>query len=126
VRDAGVRAHRPPGALVGPPVPGGPDRRPSDEVFVPVNRRFASRGSIAIRELPACRVAAAMHRGSYDRIASVQAALMAWVAAARLPTDGRLRILYLQFGAEPELRVPPAYLVERDADFVTELQLELR
>jgi hypothetical protein len=33
--------------------------------------------------------------------------------------------VYLQFGAEPELRVPAGYLVGRDADFVTELQLEL-
>jgi hypothetical protein len=37
-----------------------------------------------------------------------------------------MRILYLQFGAEPELRVPRGYVVERDADFVTELQLPVR
>jgi len=126
VRDAGVRAHRPPGALVNPSDPGGADGAGSDEVFVPITSRFASHGGCVIRELPACRVAAAIHRGSYDGLASVQAALEAWVAGARLPTDGRLRILYLQFGAEPELRVPPAYLVQRDAEFVTELQLELR
>ena len=125
VRDAGVRAHRPPGALVNPPDPNGVGQA-SDEVFVPITRRFATGGPVAIRELPARRVATAIHRGSYDGLASVQAALEAWVAGARLPTDGRLRILYLQFGAEPELRVPPAYLVQRDADFVTELQLELR
>ena len=58
-----------------------------------------------------------------------------WLAAARerarargstaagLAPTGPLRILYLQFGAEPELRLPRGYLVERDADFVTELQL---
>jgi hypothetical protein len=31
--------------------------------------------------------------------------------------------MYLQFGSEPELRVPRVYLVDRDADLVTELQL---
>ncbi|CAN5287424.1 hypothetical protein BH23CHL9_BH23CHL9_14070 [soil metagenome] len=34
-----------------------------------------------------------------------------------------MRTLYLQFGAQPELRVPPGYVVERSDDFVTELQL---
>lgn len=123
VRDAGVRAHRPPGALVHPSdLIGGA----TDEVFVPLTRRFPSRGGVDIRELPACRVASVIHRGSYDGLASMQAALEAWVVAAQLQADGNLRILYLQFGAEPELRVPPAYLVERGADFVTELQLQLR
>jgi len=123
VRDAGVRAQRPPGALVNPPRQ---DGGAWEEVFVPIIRRFATRGGVAIRELPACRVATAIHRGSYEGLAPMQAALEAWVSAANLPSAGRLRILYLQFGAEPELRVPPAYLVQRDADLVTELQLELR
>jgi hypothetical protein len=34
-----------------------------------------------------------------------------------------MRTLYLQFGAEPELRVPSGWVVERDADLITELQL---
>jgi hypothetical protein len=34
-----------------------------------------------------------------------------------------MRTLYLQFGAEPELRVPPGWVVQRDADLITELQL---
>lgn len=36
---------------------------------------------------------------------------------------GPLRVLYLQFGAERELRVPPRYVVERSNDLVTELRL---
>jgi hypothetical protein len=36
---------------------------------------------------------------------------------------GPARILYLQFGAEAELRLPRGYVVERDADFLSELQL---
>ncbi len=52
-----------------------------------------------------------------------QAQLEGWVAAAGLAPSGTLRILYLQFGAEAELRVTAGYVVERAADFVTELQL---
>jgi hypothetical protein len=32
-------------------------------------------------------------------------------------------VLYLQFGADPTLRLPGGWVVERDADFLTELQL---
>lgn len=122
VRDLGLRADRPPAMLVHPPGPAG---AVADEVVVPLTARFAPRDGIAVRELPACRVAAAIHRGPYEGLGAAHAALEQWVAAAGLPVTGRLRILYLQFGAEPELRVPPAYIVERDEDFVTELQLEL-
>jgi hypothetical protein len=45
------------------------------------------------------------------------------VAKSGLSADGPMRILYLQFGAEPELKVPRGYIVEREAEFVTELQL---
>jgi DNA-binding transcriptional MerR regulator len=123
VRDRGLRAGRPPAMLVHPPGPAGPL---PDEVVVPITARFTPEAGIDVRELPACRVAALIHRGPYAGLAAARDALEGWVAAAGLATTGRLRILYLQFGAEPELRVPPAYLVERDADFVTELQLELR
>jgi hypothetical protein len=34
-----------------------------------------------------------------------------------------MRTLYLQFGAEPELRLPPGWVVGRDEELVTELQL---
>jgi hypothetical protein len=67
-------------------------------------------------------MASVLHRGSYAGLASARAALDRWIDAAGLTPAGPLRVLYLQFGAEPELRVPRAYLVERDADFVTELQ----
>ena len=44
------------------------------------------------------------------------------MAAAGLTLAGPMRTLYLQFGAEPELRLPPGWVVERDEQFVTELQ----
>jgi DNA-binding transcriptional MerR regulator/effector-binding domain-containing protein len=117
VRDRGRRAARPPGAL------SDEANARFTEVFVPVRGPVPSADRIAYRRLPACRAASIIHRGSYAGLAASLAALRAWVAAAGLTAAGPLRILYLQFGAEPELRVPPAYLVDRSADFVTELQL---
>jgi len=117
VRDRGRRAPRPPGAL-------------SDEsggrlteVFVPVRGPVPATDRIAYRRLPACRAASIIHRGSYAGLGDALAVLRGWVATASLTPDGPLRILYLQFGAEPELRVPRGYVVARSTDFVTELQL---
>jgi DNA-binding transcriptional MerR regulator len=112
VRDLGRRAHRPPGAF--------PETR---EIFVPITAPIEETDRIRIRRLPACRVASVIHRGEYDGIASARRRLLGWVAAAGLSVTGPMRTLYLQFGAEPELQLPPGWVVQRDADFVTELQL---
>lgn len=115
VRDLGRRASRPPGALVGPDG--------DVEIFVPVTGPIAvAGGRIEYRRLPACRAATVIERGPYEELAAARGRLGEWLAAAGLVAAGPLRIIYLQFGAEPELRVPRPYLVERDADFVTELQ----
>ena len=112
VRDFGRRAHRPPGAL--------PATR---EIFVPVTGPVGATDRIEYRRLPACRAASVIQRGPYDGVAQARRALEEWVAAAGLTAAGPMRTLYLQFGAEAELRVPRGYVVQRDADFVTELQL---
>jgi DNA-binding transcriptional MerR regulator len=129
VRDTGRRAMRPPGTLLHPIRTDG--HRPAD-VFVPVTglaRTARTAGAVTVDvawgELPAARAATAIHRGPYDDLESVERALVRWVVAAGLPTNGRLRILYLRFGAEPELRTPAAYLAERAGEYITELQLEL-
>ena len=119
VRDAGIRAGRPPGALTG----GG--RRETWEMLVPVSRRRALPGGSAMRELPAVRVASAIHRGTYDGLVPLHRRLARWVSSTGLVATGARRIRYLQFGAEPELRIPAGYVVDDDAAFVTELQLEL-
>ena len=111
VRDARRRAPRPPGAL--------PDSR---EIFVPVTGPIPTTDRIGYQRLPACRVASIIHRGSYGGMAAARQTLYRWVTEAGLEPNGPPRVLYLQFGAEPELRVPPGYVVQRDADFVTELQ----
>jgi len=114
VRDAGRRASRPPGAIVDD---GG------SEIFVPLSGPIPPVARIVQRRLPAVRAATAIVRGPYERVGEARSALERWVAVAGLEPAGPLRILYLQFGAEAELRVPRGYVVDRAADFVTELQL---
>jgi len=115
VRDQGGRAHRPPGALLHPDG--------DVEIFVPISNPIRPNERIASGRLPACRAATVIQRGPYDGIAATRRTLDRWIAAAGLIAAGPLRIIYLQFGAEPELRVPEGYVVDRAADFVTELQL---
>jgi DNA-binding transcriptional MerR regulator len=115
VRDQGRRAHRPPGILI--------DTDENVVVWVPISGPIRPAGAVTQATLPACRAATLIERGPYDRIDGARRDLERWTAAAGLVPAGPLRILYLQFGAEPELRIPQPYVVERDADFVTELQL---
>jgi DNA-binding transcriptional MerR regulator len=114
VRDLGARAHRPPGAI--------PDE---NLIFVPLRRAIAPTERIVTRRLPATRAATILHQGPYTTLPSAFAGLRAWVGAAGHVAAGPLRILYLQFGAEADLRLPRGWVVERDDDFVTELQLPI-
>ncbi len=114
VRDAGARAHRPPGAV--------PDE---DLIFVPLRRSIAPTERIAVRRLSSTTAATILHHGPYASLPAALAGLRDWVSAAGHVATGPLRILYLQFGAEADLRLPRGWTVERDADFVTELQLPI-
>jgi DNA-binding transcriptional MerR regulator/effector-binding domain-containing protein len=114
VRDLGRRAHRPPGAF--------PATR---EIWVPVTGPVPDTDRIAYRRLPACRVASVIHRGPYGGVAAARRRLLRWVEAAGLASTGPMRTLYLQFGAEPELRVPEGWVVDSDEQFVTELQVPI-
>ncbi|HET9456955.1 MAG TPA: MerR family transcriptional regulator [Candidatus Limnocylindrales bacterium] len=115
VRDRGRRARRPPGALV--------DEGSIWTIYVPLSGPVPPSGRIDVRRLPACRAATLLVRGPYGGIVGARATLEAWVAAAGLRSAAPLRIVYLQFGAERALRIPPGYVVERATDYVTELQL---
>ena len=111
VRDAGVRAARPPGTLFAP------DRI---EVYVPVRRAAPS---LTVRRLPAERAAAILHRGDYETLNVTRATLDEWVDASGLSRTGAERIVYLQFGAEEDLRLPANYVVRTGAELLTELQV---
>jgi DNA-binding transcriptional MerR regulator len=115
VRDQGRRARRPPGALVAD--------GEEWEIYVPVTGPIVPTNRIVYRRLEPCRAATRIVRGRYEGLAAARHALERWVEEAGLEATDTLRIVYLQFGAERELRVPAGYVVERAADFVTELQL---
>ena len=114
VRDLGSRARRPPGALVD---------ASGARAFVPVRRGTPFDSRIVCQRLPSVRAATVIHHGCYATIGASRRALEQWVQSAGFNVAGPLRVLYLQFGGEPELALPRDYLVERAADFVTELQL---
>lgn len=114
VRDLGIRARRPPGALV---------EEDHATAFVPVRRSAMVDRRIVLGQLPAVRAATVIHQGSYATLRAARRAVERWAAVAGYRTAGPLRVIYLQFGGEPELALPADYLVERAADFVTELQL---
>ncbi|HEY7599865.1 MAG TPA: MerR family transcriptional regulator [Candidatus Limnocylindrales bacterium] len=120
VQRAGVRAPRPPGSLFHEPPSG--TAEPRTEVFVPIRRGAPA---LATRRLPAIHAATLLHRGAYDTFDDTRAALEAWVVRHRLAGVGPLRVVYLQFGAEPGLRLPRDFVVERAADLLTEIQLPL-
>jgi DNA-binding transcriptional MerR regulator len=119
VRDAGVRAARPPGELINEATV---SDGPAVEVFVPIRRAAAG---LAVRRLPPIRAATILHHGPYETMADTQAALDEWLAGSGLQPVPPTRVLYLQFGAEAELRLPRQYLVSAAASLLTEIQVPL-
>jgi effector-binding domain-containing protein len=106
-----VRAGRPPGTLF---------TSVAVEVYVPVRR--AAR-ALSVRRLAPVRAATILHRGAYDGFDATQRTLEKWVGASGLTATGEYRVVYLQFGAEDDLRLPANYVVREDADLLTELQV---
>ena len=117
VRDRGRRAPRPPGALI--------DLAQGDRVFVPVSSPIPTTDRIGCERLPAAHMATVIHRGGYAGLEQGRRALEQWVEATGTAAAGPLRILYLQFGADPRLALPRRFLVDAAADYVTELQLPI-
>jgi len=114
IQAAGVRANRPPGTLFADD---------TVEVYVPV-RRGAS--GLDVRRLPAVQAATLLHRGSYATFHTTERLLREWVNASGLRPLGEHRIVYLQFGAEEDLRLPANYVVNTAAELLTELQIPVR
>jgi DNA-binding transcriptional MerR regulator len=115
IRDHGRRAGRPPGTLLDA-------AGRADRVFVPIRGALPPHDPIAVVRLPAMHAASLIHRGPYAGLPGAWATLDAWIAASGWRPDGPRTVRYLQFGADAALRVPSAWLVERSADLVTELQ----
>lgn len=115
VRDRHRRARRPPGIVEVADT--------ATDVYVPLTRPIATAGRIEFRQLAAIRAATIIVRGGYDRLEAGRAALGRWVEAAGLRAAGPIRIVYLQYGAARDLRLPTGYVVTQPAEYVTELQL---
>jgi len=92
---------------------------------VPITGSLVTAGAIETRRLPAIRAATAIARGPYSILRSARADLERWAQAAHVSTAGPVRVVYLQFGAESDLGLTTDFLVDRDADFVTEVQLPI-
>ena len=77
-------------------------------IYVPLTRPIPPGGGVTPTVLPAVRVASVLHRGRYEGLPAAEAALERWTRDAGLRVAGPVRTLYVQFGAEAELRVPRA------------------
>jgi DNA-binding transcriptional MerR regulator/effector-binding domain-containing protein len=119
IREAGVRALGPPGALVRRRPAAG---SPGTEVYVPVRRR-AER--LEVRRLPAERAATVLHAGPYEALPATRRALERWLARHGLRAAEPVRLVYLQFGAERDLRLPGQFLVSTPEAMLTEIQVPL-
>ena len=93
-------------------------------VAVPLSWAPPPAGPIAVERLPAVpRMACSVHNGPYAGLSTRLHGMLLWLEQTGHRPAGAIREVYLRFGAEPELELPPAYLAERGADLVTELQV---
>lgn len=110
-----ARAPLPPGMLL-------PADRCDAQIFVPVTRAVET-GDVTSSRLPRQRMATALHRGAYEEMGTARSALTDWIESKGLNESDPIRILYLQFGADPDLALPPAYLSDHPGQYVTEIQV---
>jgi DNA-binding transcriptional MerR regulator len=97
------------------------------EVMVPLTAAIPASPPVQVRLLPGyTTVACVIHTGGYDALSEAFASLLRWIEAHGYRRAGPLRELFLRFGASPTGYVlPPAYLADTTAEFVTELQLPI-
>jgi DNA-binding transcriptional MerR regulator len=121
VRAHGARAGRPPLSIL---------PEPDDEtvtVAVPLTWLIPPVESGDVRLLHAVpRMACAVHRGGYDGLPGLLQRMLRWLQHAGEQPAGRIREVYLRFGAESELGLPPSYLTDQRANLVTELQVPVQ
>lgn len=117
---AGVRARRPPAAVLHGIGAGG---ERDVTVLVPIDGPVTGEPVSELRT-PAARVASMLVEGDYPTIADAAQRISSWSAAAGYRLSGPVWLVYLRFSAEPELSVPGEFLAQHGA-FVTEIQAEV-
>jgi DNA-binding transcriptional MerR regulator len=70
------------------------------EVCEPVDAPLGAAGHVTVYDLPACKVAATVHHGSYDGLNSAYGALMGWIGANGYRIAGPNREIYLRNHAD--------------------------
>lgn len=94
------------------------------EILVPIKNPIPQTKNIQVVELPAiAMMASVVHTGAYEKADAACRSLATWVKRQGYRAAGPWREVYLRFGAEPSLNLPPAFLAKRVEDFVTEYQL---
>lgn len=94
------------------------------ELLVPIKAKIPQSRRIKVRELEATPLmASVVHTGAYCTINQACQSLIQWIQEQGYRDIGAWREVYLRFGAEPSLNLSPAFLADREDDFVTELQL---
>lgn len=115
-----ARADRPPMTLV---------EESSVTVAVPVRaavpeRRLTGPYAVRMRSLPAATMACTVHNGPYAGLAGELQRMVEFLIRSGRRPGSPVREVYLRFGADASLRLPPTHLVdETDPHYVTELQL---
>lgn len=93
---------------------------------VPLTWPIPAPAGVAVRRLPAvARMACAVHRGGYAGLPGLLQRMLHWLEHTGQRPAGPVREVYLSFAADPELSLPPEYLVQQRDDLVTELQVPL-
>ena len=93
-------------------------------VAVPLSWAPPPAGPIGVERLPAVpRMACSVHNGGYGGLPARLQQMLLWLERTGHEPSGPIRQVYLRFGAEPELELPPVYLADKTSDLVTELQV---
>lgn len=97
------------------------------EVAVPVVGAPRGSGRVVVTELPGAEMmACVIHTGSYAHITQATEALFSWIAAQKYRTAGPVREVYVRFGAAgTNVQLPPAFLTDLAAEYVTEIHIPI-
>ncbi|RIK42534.1 MAG: MerR family transcriptional regulator [Chloroflexi bacterium] len=95
------------------------------EVMVPLAAPAPGKLPVAVRTLEGYSAAACtIHTGGYEQLTDAFATLLRWIEHNEYAIAGPLREVYLRFSATPDgYDVAEAFLANKTAEFVTELQL---
>ena len=85
------------------------------DVCVPLAGEMEASGNVEVKELPAVRVACAVHKGPYDRIGPLYDAMFRWMEGRGLRVAGPVREVYV--------KAPGPGGTTDPEEFVTEVQV---